>query len=96
MRRLPEAHRYFIIWNWNYSKTHLCYPSFEFGNIVIHQACMPNMPVEVKVGPCGDSSIWDMDLESASFLDEQCEELTCPTCLRMAQGEPQAIMQINT
>ena len=92
MKKLPEVGRYFLGWNANYTKTHIFYFTLEFGELLAHQACLPNIPCEVKVGSCGNHYITGMTPEHASYFDEQCNELTCPTCLRMAQGEPQGIL----
>jgi len=92
MRQLPQADRYFLIGNSKNTKTHLLYFTFEFGNFVAHQACIPNIFVEVKVGSCGNDYTTDCNPEHAEAMDGYYNKLTCPTCLKMAQGEPQGIL----
>ena len=100
MRKLPEADRYYLAGYWrNGAKVHIiyfrpCYGSFSGEEPV--QACCPNLLVpEVKVGPCSNSYTREMTREDAEYLDQFHNEVTCPTCLKMAQGNNQAVMQFK-
>ncbi len=91
MRVLPEADRYYLFAFSNNKKTHLLY----FTGFDYHIACFPNMPIEM-VSFC-EGSKDGISSEEADFIDSYFNELTCPTCLRMAQGNrlSQSIMRLE-
>ena len=95
MRKLPMADRYYLIGNATNTKTHLLYFTHEGGDFLAHQACMPNLLVEVKVGStCAESYTTDCMPEHASDMDRYYNELTCSTCMKMAQGERQGVLAL--
>jgi len=95
MRKLPEANRYYLM-DFGRGKTHLVYFTYEFGRYEAHQACFPNMPVEIRVGCNCDYYDTDCTPEYASEIDSRYNELTCPTCLKMAQGKPYTQLELVT
>ncbi len=79
LRALPQADRYYLI-GFKGRKTHLLYFT-RYDEY--HIACFPNMMIEM--GSCCDSHD-GITREEAEVQDQFYNELTCPTCLKMAQG----------
>lgn len=80
MRKLPEADRYYLF-AFNKKKVHLLY----FTGYDYHIACFPTM--EIELGSCCDGTQEGITREDAERIDQWYNELTCPTCQKMAAGD---------
>lgn len=82
MRSLPKAGRFYLMSfeNKKDGKTHLMY----FEDFIAKIVCMPFL-FEVEVGSkCEGFS--ECSIEDAERWDDCYDTLTCPTCLKIAQG----------
>lgn len=74
-------------------KTHLARVTpFQFGRILpyIEMLCLPNIPIMLHNCECpakcnGDCDGIEADIKWAEYWDVSFNEVTCPTCLRIAR-----------
>ncbi len=95
MKKIPEVDRFYIVPGTK-GKTHLGFLQRDCGayQSALYFLCFRGLPMEVAVGPCGDSFIRDCTQEDAEYFDQFYNEVNCPTCLKIARGNDSQVKLI--